>query len=228
MPGVAVADTRLTDAEIAVWQRHLDGAWAILAEHHRDAAAEIALSIRALTPMIDPGTSEVSASSRESFGCIALSEPSSALTMAVTLIHEGHHNKLSALLDIIQLLEPDGRRFYAPWRQDPRPLSGLLQGAYAHMAIAGFWHTMCLVDPDDGHAQAEFIRWREGTHQVVRTLASSGSLTPPGEYFVAAMDRTLTAWTTLPVDAAALSQARAAAEEHLTAWQQRNDPVPIA
>jgi hypothetical protein len=28
---------------------------------------------------------------------------------------------------------------YAPWRSGPRPLNGLLQGAYAFLGVSGFW-----------------------------------------------------------------------------------------
>lgn len=224
MPGTANPGTRLTAAEAADWQRHLDAAWEILTEHQPDAAAEVALAIRAFTPLDPPPAGQVSASSRETFGCIAMSAPRDALTLAVTLVHEAHHNKLAAVLDLVRLLKPDDRRFYAPWRDDPRPLSGLLQGAYAHLAIAGFWHRMCVVQQGDAlvDAQAEFTRWREATHLVVRTLASSGRLTPEGELYVAGMDRTLSQWAGHPVPDAARNTAREAAEEHLAAWQARN------
>lgn len=33
----------------------------------------------------------------------------------------------------------DGQRFYAPWRDDARPVSGLLQGAYAYLGLSRFW-----------------------------------------------------------------------------------------
>jgi uncharacterized protein len=224
MPGTTNMGTRLTASEAAEWQRPLDGAWQILAEHHAEAAAETALAIRAFTPLNPPPSGQVSASSRETFGCIAMSEPRDALTLAVTLVHELHHNKLSAVLDLVRLLYPDDRRFYAPWRDDPRPLSGLLQGAYAHMAIAGFWHRMCQVEEGDAlvQPQAEFTRWREATHLVVRTLTSSGRLTPDGEVYLAGMNRTLTQWADYPVRDAATQTAREAAEEHLAAWQARN------
>src|SRR5581483_603165 len=85
---------------------------------------------------------------------------------AVTLAHELQHLKLGALLDIVTLALPDdGRRYYAPWRDDPRPLGGLLQGAYAYFGVSGFWrphwpsrHS----DPADGllaQALSSSVRW---------------------------------------------------------------------
>ena len=50
----------------------------------------------------------------------------------MTLVHEFQHSKLSAMLDLVPLTDPDDHgRYFAPWRVDPRPLAGLLQGVYA-------------------------------------------------------------------------------------------------
>jgi hypothetical protein len=42
----------------------------------------------------------------------------------------------------------DGHRYYVPWRDDPRPISGLLQGAYAYLGVTGFWRTRRQPDGD--------------------------------------------------------------------------------
>ena len=55
----------------------------------------------------------------------------------MTLTHELQHTKLNAVMYLFELLEPvAGERFYAPWRDDPRPLGGFLQGIYAFFGIA--------------------------------------------------------------------------------------------
>jgi len=52
----------------------------------------------------------------------------------VTVAHESQHLKFAALLDGVDLTMPgDGQRCYAPWREDPRPVVGLLQSAYAFL-----------------------------------------------------------------------------------------------
>ena len=50
--------------------------------------------------------------------------PADGETLALLLIHEFQHVKLGAVLDLLDLCDPADRRlFYAPWRDDPRPLA---------------------------------------------------------------------------------------------------------
>ena len=53
-----------------------------------------------------------------------------APALAAALVHEVQHSKLNAVIDIVPLVRPGvgHRRYYAPWRDDPRPPAGLLQG----------------------------------------------------------------------------------------------------
>ena len=123
-------------------------------------------------------------------------------------------------------LPDDGRRFYAPWREDPRPVSGLLQGAYAFLGVAGFWRRQSDLD-DREAALAEFARWRDAVRLVVNTLVMSGQLSHSGELFAAGMDRTLRRWEAEPVPAGALARARQAATEHRERWRRRNGEIPL-
>src|SRR5690606_2824855 len=131
--------------------------------------------VRALVPVSPPtGSSGVSATSVDAFGAVALSLPSDAPALAATLVHEFQHTKLSALLDLVPLLRPDrttpeeqatsGKvaQCYAPWRPDPRPLSGLLQGVYAHLGLCGFWHERYRAGGRDVlYAAFELVRSRD-------------------------------------------------------------------
>jgi len=146
-----------------------------------------------------------------------MSEPVDAVALAVTLTHEVQHVKLSALLDLVQLTYPDGdARFYAPWRDDPRPASGLLQGSYAYLGVAGFWRRQRVLDPA---GDVEFARWRQAAADGATTLLSSGQLTDAGMEFVRGMAATLAAWQEEPVPAAARELAWAANTRHLANWR---------
>ena len=228
MPGSANLGCRLTPAEVRRWQSILDDAWDLLVSHHHAIAAEIAATVTVFTPLAPPPRGQSSATSRETFGSIALSPPADACSLAVTLAHETQHAKLSALLDIVPMVLPDdGTRYYTPWRDDPRPLSGLLQGAYAFLGVADFWRYQRTVT--DGGADAiwaetEFARWRDATGLVVDTLTSSARLTSGGEFFVAGMARTLESWADETVSADAAEHARLLAEEHQARWNRTNLP----
>jgi HEXXH motif-containing protein len=135
-----------------------------------------------------------------------------ARSVAVTLAHELQHTKLVALMDLFPLLRPDpAERFYAPWRDDPRPLAGLLHGTYAHLGVAGFWRRER--DHDEG-GHVEFARWRAAALDATATMLGSGRLTEIGRDFVTGMAEVLAGWADEPVPATALERARALADEH--------------
>jgi HEXXH motif-containing protein len=229
MPAAPHVAPRLPAAKAAMWEAAFQQAWPLLERHHPAVAAEVAAAVRVVVPLVVPPHGVASSSSPETFGAIALSEPSDRSLLAVTLAHEVQHLKLSALLDIVTLTRPDdGRRFYAPWRDDPRPVSGLLQGAYAYLGVSGFWRRQRhLEDGDAGvRAHADFARWRAAAARVTDTLKSSGCLTPAGLEFVQGMARTLSSWKAEPVPATALALAQSAAEQHLLRWWSVNGPIP--
>ncbi|TYB45282.1 HEXXH motif domain-containing protein [Actinomadura chibensis] len=225
MPGGERLPHRLPADELESWRSTLADAWRILVDHHRPAAEEVAALITVLTPLAPPARGMSSASSRDVFGSVALSSPPDAAHFAVTLVHEVQHAKLAALLDLVRLTRPDdGSTYYAPWREDPRPTAGLLQGAYAHLAIAAFWRTQRRHEEGAAALRAggDFARWRAATEYVIRTLAGSGRLTPEGALFVDEMGRTVRAWLDEPVPDEALRRARDIAARHLAAWRRRN------
>jgi HEXXH motif-containing protein len=216
---------RLSAAEAAEWQPVLQDAWNLLVRHHAEVATEVAATIRVLTPLRPPRGGHVSATSRDKFGAILLSRPVDATALAVTMAHEVQHAKLSALLDLLPMTAGSGEcRFYAPWREDPRPASGLLQGAYAFLGVAGFWLRQSRL-PGGESARAEFARWLSAVRTVVDTLFTSGELTHAGQAFVSGMDRTLSCWEAEPVPTEALAAAHDANEEHRERWRQRNGEI---
>jgi uncharacterized protein len=229
MPGSANLAPRLSAIQARKWAAIFQQAWPLLGPNRADVAAEIAEAIAVIVPLNRPARGQVSTSARETFGAIALSESPDPCTCAVTLAHEVQHVKLSALLDIVALTMPDdGRRYYAPWRDDPRPISGLLQGAYAYLGVSGFWRRQRQLADSAGRLRAdrEFARWREGAARAVETLRASGRLTPAGLDFVRGMKRTLAAWQVEPVPAAAQIQAWREAQLHLDRWRFNNGPIP--
>jgi uncharacterized protein len=116
----------------------------------------------------------------------------------------------------------DGERYYAPWREDPRPASGLIQGAYAFLGVSGYWRCQCATAPEPEvreRAGANFARWRDGAALVCDTLLSSGQLTPEGVEFTREMSQVLAGWQREPVSARALAMARSRAGRHAAQWQ---------
>ncbi|WP_433173915.1 HEXXH motif domain-containing protein [Actinoallomurus sp. CA-150999] len=224
LPGAVIGD-RLDREDTAEWGSLFERAWELLTRHHWTTAAEVQTIVRAVVPLATPPYGRRSASSRETFGAVGTSRPVDALGLAVTFAHEVQHAKLAAVLDTVALVRPDAeRRYYAPWREDPRPVEGLLHGAYAHLGVSGFWRRQRHHEQGETavRAHTEFARWRTAALRVARTLLDSGELTEEGMTFVSAMRGTLEDWESEHVPAPALLRARRDAERHQTRWRLRN------
>ena len=211
---------RLTQRQLAELTETLNDAWGLL---DPASAAEIAALVRVIVPYHAPADGFVSTTSPLTFGTIALSRPPDRYTCAETLIHEAQHLKLCALLDLVRLTYPDdGRRYYAPWRDDPRPASGLIQGVYAFLGVTGFWRrqrTTATGTSIEQRADAEFARWRDCSALGARTLLASGQLTSAGYDFVAEIAEVLEAWQAEHVSEQARGIARRKANLHKERWQ---------
>jgi uncharacterized protein len=214
---------RLTPARIEELRAALRAAWPALAPA---SAAEVAAIVRVIVPYQGPEHGHVSTSSPQAFGTVAMSRQPDRYTCAETLVHETQHLKLCALLDLVALTRPDdGQRYYAPWRPDPRPASGLLQGAYAFFGVSGFWRQQRRAAPEPEirqRAHTEFARWRDGAAAVAATLLGSGQLTESGTAFVKTMAAVLEDWRREPVPGDALATARRQADRHRAQWQADN------
>ncbi|MEV5970895.1 HEXXH motif-containing putative peptide modification protein [Streptomyces sp. NPDC051921] len=218
---------RLGTGEIARWQDRFGRALALLEDIDPETAAALAEGLRSMTAVQPSASGAVlSASSGDAFGGMLTSLPPDPVTMAVTLVHEFQHTKLGALLHLLTL-EGDGgaERHHAPWRDDPRPLSGLLQGAYAFLGITEFWSRYLDRAPRAERASAEFefaLRWRQ-TREAVDVLAGDPALTGHGRRFLQGMAARLSSLTAEDrVGPGIDALAEFAATDHRTEWRVRH------
>ncbi|MGR6999072.1 aKG-HExxH-type peptide beta-hydroxylase [Yinghuangia aomiensis] len=132
----------LTDHEAGRWRKLVSEAFDILTTRHPHTAALVTAALRVLVPLPEaPRFRIASASHNEAFGSAVIALPPDARDLAVTMVHEARHSILNGLLHQLPLLADTAAaepRYYAQWRTDPRPLSGLLHGAYAFAGVAEF------------------------------------------------------------------------------------------
>jgi uncharacterized protein len=188
---------RLSRGRFARMSDLVSGAWELIGTHHRDYAETIRSTLRSIVPLPEPSIGSVSASAQSSFGSIAASVPDDSTTLALLIIHETQHMKLSALLDVLSLYDAGSTALlHAPWRADPRPVGATLQGAYAHLGVIDFYRVQRTLER--GHraraAHLEFAYWLNQTSRAVDQLASSGALNETGRRFVAEMAARLNGW----------------------------------
>ena len=222
---------RLSGDDVDRWRARFAEAWHLLAEHLPERAAEIAVGLRTLVPLVqtDPGSAR-SATIRHAFGVFGLTLPPSADEFAVTLVHEFQHSKLSAMLDLEQLSDPDDHgRYFAPWRTDPRPLAGLLQGVYAFVGVADTWRALRTVDGIGPSAEAKFAEARLQVDRGLTTIESSDALTPTGVALAARLRLVTDELLAEPVPADVARAAEQALARTREQWLERNgaaDGVP--
>jgi uncharacterized protein len=220
------AAPRLEEAEVARWQQRFAVAWPLIESEYPAYVGGLRAGLSTIMPLSrGPAGRDISAAARQAFGAVGVALPADGEALALLLVHEFQHVKLGAMLDIFELCDPAaaGRLFYAPWRDDPRPVEALLQGTYAHLGVTDYWRARRhRAEGLDAQAATErFARWRALTAAAIDTLADSGALTDRGLLMVTQMRATIEPWLDEPVDAAARESALRWSADHRGKWEQR-------
>ncbi|MEU1570607.1 HEXXH motif domain-containing protein [Streptomyces collinus] len=189
----------------------------------------VAALLRSVQPMRAHEAFRVrSASSDHAMGGFALSWPDSELACAAAVAHELQHSKLSALAHLFPLLEESAgpqQLFYAPWRDDPRPLRGMLQGIYAFTGVTRFWWGRTRLPHGEYEQLAwfEFALWRDQLAHVLPTVREAPELTETGRRLLEGLSSTVAGWSAdAPRDGATRAVVRLAerlAVDHRVLWR---------
>ena len=192
-PGRDVYGFPVAEAGDAPWAAVLAGAWEVLRADAPSYADGLRRGVKAITPLAPPaeGTRR-SATSRDAFGALGIAFTPSPEEMAVLLAHEFQHTKLGAVLDLIDLVDPNtSEHLIVGWRPDPRPIEAALQGAYAHLAIADIWRRRSERDPA---LRPRYTMYRDWTAEAIAALRAGDWLTPAGRRFTGRMAETVDGW----------------------------------
>ncbi|MFF3749566.1 HEXXH motif-containing putative peptide modification protein [Streptomyces sp. NPDC002018] len=228
------AVTSLNSTHRSAWERSWAQVEPLLRIGGPHRAEETATLLHCLVPLSPPpgsapsgdGSAQCSGTRREAFGAVLTSRPATPAFFASTLVHELQHTKLAALATLVPLHHEDASpRHFAPWRSDPRPFDGLLQGAFSHIALADFWQRVALGAERlavRDQAWAEHARCREQVGAVLPVLAASGALTPEGRVLVNEMITVYHRLADTPPPPGHLTRAMAYVRTARTIWRQRN------
>ena len=173
---------RLSARDWPVWRRRLSSAGSSLARVVPQYAQAISVGLRCVVPLRGDPRGQRSSSAWQAFGAVAVALPTAPGDLASLILHEFQHVKLHAVLDLHQLLDPEDHQLLTvPWREDARPLEGVLHGAYAYLALAHLGQA-------GGTAQhLTYLQYRTWVSQAAEALAATGSLTDDGQGFVTGM-----------------------------------------
>ncbi|WP_445074205.1 aKG-HExxH-type peptide beta-hydroxylase [Streptomyces sp. SAS_267] len=234
-PDTLSGPASLDDADRKHWLHTWSGTAAALATGGERRLAESVTLLRCLVPLAAPSGSvpggaggSCSGTRREAFGAVLSSAPATPTAFAATLVHEIQHTKLAALSDMMTLHHAGpAARHFAPWRPDPRPYDGLLQGAYSHLALADFFQRGALATTLPNRrdaAWAQHARYQAQVGAVLPALVGSGDLTVRGRRFV---DRMVEVYETLaeqPPPRGHVARATAYVQAARALWNRRHAP----
>jgi uncharacterized protein len=113
----------------------------------------------------------------------------SPLDLADSLIHEHRHQKLYLLDRYVPAVLRDRPLVRSPWREDPRPPSGLLHAVFVFVELIGFWRFIS--DTERGavaeRARAE-VETIAGRLRAALATLRDVALTERGEQLVASLE----------------------------------------
>jgi HEXXH motif-containing protein len=224
---------RLDGGEFEVWRRLLGEAWQLLVEAMPDLARALAVGLNSLVPKPRVPFRSLSASTGEAFGSAVIGRPPDGAELAATLVHEFQHIVLGGILHLVRLYDNDPReRIYVAWRDDPRPLSGALQGVYAFFGVTAFWRALASTRTGAlaRRAMFEFAYWRAQTWHTLSVLRDDETLTDAGRRFTSGISDVLEVWQHDPVPDDIAALATAATSDHRAGWRTRHlrpDPAVV-
>ncbi|TPQ22991.1 HEXXH motif domain-containing protein [Streptomyces sporangiiformans] len=226
----------LSAAEAEAWEGMLADAWEILLRDEPESAEGMRHGLLSMAPT---PTRErfrpYSGTAGDAFGGVTASCPDDVPQLAATLVHEFQHTKLGGLihlqpLSIAQAAQDPQELFYAPWRDDPRPLSGLLQGIYAFTGVTRFWrvHRYAAGAAQASSAHFEFALWRAQVWATLNLVRGHERLTPLGRHLIEELRGQCAQWLADPVPDAESELAREAAADHRARWRAHHLRPPAA
>ena len=216
-----VPPQRVPDADLADWRSLIGEACALIVAHLPAFADSMPVGLQSLVPKPQVLFRNPSASTGEAFGSAVVGLPADGASLAATLIHEFQHIVLGGVLHLTRLYDHDPReRIYVPWRDDPRPLSGALQGVYAFFGVAAFWRGVA--GTGSRRAQFEFAYWRGQSWRTLRAMRDDAALTDAGRRFLDGIAERLGPWQDEQVSGDVAELAAAAANDHCAGWRVRH------
>lgn len=218
-------------ADLRAWDGLVRDTSDLLRREHPVAHRMVTRTIRTLVPVEGQSPLRaVSASVPDAYGAVTVSRASDASAFAATLIHEARHQILTALADLVPLFTPVRQgpelAYFAPWREDARPLRGLLYGAHAFAGVASYWRDRRALDGERADFEFALHRWQ--LQVALGSLRNATGLTEVGGRVVAAIAESARDWWAEPVFGPPGQLAEMCCRDQWATWRAVNLAVEVS
>jgi len=166
------------------------------------AESEAALIYRVVAPsLLGSPVSFPSSSNSTVLGMSSFSVPPHPEILAEMIVHEMSHNLLFTVQDMDPLLDPASHgegwlpeAYYSPWRDDPRPLNGILHAVFVFSRVANFW--LALIGTVESRSLQDLAKRRLAALSIQlplawKSLKAQAVFTDAGARFHAAIGSTI-------------------------------------
>lgn len=200
LPGLDFAAEVLA-SDAAYHRQHfslLREAFALVARHHSETHRQMCESLRVIALKPYGRGSFTNMTYSDLPGAFVLSVVDNPWELADTIIHEFHHNRLFFLeedgpffADAEQNAASDAR-YYSPWRDDLRPLDGVLHAVYVHLPVCDYWARVLQASGVERQVRAyaldRLTRFPAQIALGLRQLRRFGRFTDAGERLAAQLE----------------------------------------
>lgn len=178
--------------DVAKWVATLREALALI--HLDDISREVVNNfVSFLVPLRQDGdTRNISFSVRNLPGVVFKNNEMTPYVIGETLVHEADHQFFYAVERFERFWESDIRLqepvFYSPWRDDPRPLDGILRGLSAFARVSAYYSTLLARDQlaasDFDNVGRLLLTRLEESDIAYSTITGTGQLTAFGRQYL--------------------------------------------
>lgn len=220
--------------DLGVWQATLECALDLI-QRNPVAHELVDKFVTYLVPLEQGGeVRNLSFSARSLPGVIFKNNELTPHLIGETLVHEADHQFFYAIDRIGAMWTTDVTLqkavYYSPWRDDPRPLDGILRGLSSFARVSHYYTTLLteeVLQPADQLAAGVVLAKRLGEAEIaLRTVVGSEDLSDFGSAYVedieAVLRRVRVDTQTIPRFGAWMSRASAEIESHRRAWEVTN------
>lgn len=162
-------------------------------------------------------------------GVMFLSEALDHVLLAEAIIHEFYHGVLNSIITTDPVFEDSDSSeiLYSPWRDDPRPVRGLLHAIYVFSGVSKFYALSNAELAGNGHGETVRLRRSKLHYQLRYALAQvpMNKLTPLGRRIIS--DITSQVENERDADNLFDPGVTATLESHLSAWRARNPQLRV-